>query len=94
MQLWIDLLDAIPRFTSDAAQAQIPARLPVLLFGGDRDPVGEMGKSVPRLADDLRRAGVADVTLQIYSGARHETLNDTCRDKVVSDLLGWLEARI
>ena len=90
VQLWIDLLDAIPQFTADAAQARIPSTLPVLLFGGSKDPVGDMGRSVPSLADDYRRAGLTDVTCTIYDGARHETLNETNRSEVTEHLVEWL----
>ena len=91
LQLWIDLLDAIPRFTADAAQARVRRDLPLFIFAGGKDPVGDMGKSVQRLAADLRRAGVQDVTCTLYPGARHETLNETNRQEVVDNLVAWLQ---
>jgi len=91
VQLWIDVLDAIPQFTSDPAQARVRTDLPMLLFAGDRDPVGEDGKSVQSLADDLKRVGVSDLTCTLYPEARHETLNETNREQVETDLLAWLE---
>ena len=94
VQLWIDVLDAIPQFTADAAQAKIRKDLPIYLFSGDRDPVGEMGKSVQSLADDLRKAGIQDVACRLYPDARHETLNETNRTEVVADLLDWLQRHI
>jgi alpha-beta hydrolase superfamily lysophospholipase len=39
----------------------------------------------------LRDAGLTDVTLVVYPGARHEVFNETNRDEVVADLLAWLE---
>jgi alpha-beta hydrolase superfamily lysophospholipase len=94
IQLWIDLLDAIPVFTSDENQRRVRKDLPIYLFSGDRDPVGEMGKSVRSLADDYTAAGVTDVTCKLYEGARHETLNETCREEVTADLLAWLGAHL
>ena len=38
-----------------------------------------------------RDAGVADVTVRLYPGARHETLNETNRDEVTADLVAWLD---
>jgi alpha-beta hydrolase superfamily lysophospholipase len=35
-----------------------------------------------------------DVTHIFYEGARHEPLNDFCRDQVQADVLTWLEARL
>jgi alpha-beta hydrolase superfamily lysophospholipase len=93
VQLWIDLLDAIPDFTSDDAQLCMPVNLPVFLVAGDQDPVGEMGRSVTALGDDLERAGLTDVTVRLWPGARHELLNETCREEVVEAVAAWLEAR-
>ena len=94
VQMWIDVLDAIPQITADAAQARIRKNLPVYIFAGDKDPVGEMGKSVRSLADDYRRHGITDVTCKLYAGARHETINETNRDEVTADLMAWLEQRV
>ncbi|MGF9711012.1 MULTISPECIES: alpha/beta hydrolase [Paenibacillus] len=73
---------------------RIPKSLPVYLFAGDKDPVGGMGKSFLWLVYELQRQGVHDVTYRLYSGGRHEMLNETNRDEVTGDLLQWLEARV
>lgn len=93
VQLWIDLLDAIPGFTSDDAQLMVPVALPLLLIAGGEDPVGERGRSVQRLGADFEKAGVEDVTVRLWPGARHELLNETCKDEVVAAVVDWLEAR-
>jgi alpha-beta hydrolase superfamily lysophospholipase len=90
VQLWIDVLDAVAHVTSDAAQSHIRTSLPILLLAGDKDPVGDMGKSVRSLGTDLERVGVTDLTCTLYPDARHELLNETNRDVVVADLLKWL----
>ena len=94
VQLWLELLDAVARFTSNAHQAGIRKDLPVYLFSGDKDPVGELGKSVESLADDYRKVGLTQVSCTLYPGARHETLNETVRAQVMSDLLAWLDRHI
>jgi len=43
------------------------------------------------LVDRLRGAGLTDVVLRSYPEARHEVFNETNRDEVVADLLGWLD---
>lgn len=91
-QLWIDLLDATAVFTRSENQARVPKSLPVYLFAGGRDPVGDDGASVRGLAEDYASAGLTDVTLKIYEDARHETLNETNRDEVTADLLTWVDA--
>lgn len=90
IQLWIDLLDAIPTLTHRNAVASMRTDMPVLVFAGDRDPVGDNGKSVAGLVAQWRAAGI-QVSDKLYPEARHETLNETNRDEVTADLIGWLE---
>ena len=35
---------------------------------------------------------MADVTVRLYDGARHEILNETNRDEVTADIVAWLSA--
>lgn len=72
----------------------IPRDLPVLVLSGAADPVGDMGRGVRRVATAMRRAGVRDVTLRLYPGARHELLNETNRDQVTDELLTWVEEHL
>lgn len=65
---------------------------PVLFLSGAMDPVGGCGKEVTRAYDSFRRAGVRDVRMKLYSGARHEILNDVCQREVYDDLLLWFNA--
>jgi alpha-beta hydrolase superfamily lysophospholipase len=82
--------------TADPMQlAQIRPDLPVLVISGDRDPVGgPEGRNVTALADRYRDAGLTDVTLRLYPDARHEVFNETNRDQVTADLVGWLLAHL
>jgi alpha-beta hydrolase superfamily lysophospholipase len=65
--------------------------LPIYLFSGDADPLAGGGALVQLVGDRYREAGVRDVTVTLYPGARHETLNETNRDEVTADLLAWLD---
>lgn len=56
--------------------------LPVHLFGGSEDPVGEMGQGLTRHFRAIREAGVQRVTLRLFAGGRHEMLNETNADEV------------
>ena len=90
--MWVDLLDALPTLTRPERLARIPKDLPLYVFSGDRDPVGENGAGVRRLVVAYRRAGLSQVTLKLYPDGRHEMLNETNRAEVVAELLAWLEA--
>ncbi len=56
--------------------------LPVHLFAGTDDPVGEMGTGVRRHFQTIRDAGIETVTLRLFDGGRHEMLNETNRNEV------------
>jgi len=68
-------------------------QLPVLILGGERDPVGGT-KGLERLASAYRDTGHRDLTLKKYDGGRHEMLNETNRDEVTSDVLNWVSSRL
>ena len=89
-QLWIDLLGGLQQISKVSNLAQIDPGLPILVMGGDCDPVSE-GKRLKDLAHALREAGCQDVQLTLYPQARHEVFNETNRDEVTADLLTWLD---
>lgn len=91
--LWIELLDAIGRLGDERRFARIPKRLPVLLVAGEADPVCDGAKGPRSLERRYRKAGLADITVRTYPEARHELLNELCRDQVTQDLLDWLQQR-
>ncbi len=74
--------------------ARLPAALPLLLVSGERDPVHDGLRGFHALVRALRAAGAKHVTEQLYPGARHELLNETCRDDVTRDLIAWLDASL
>ncbi|MDD0844098.1 alpha/beta hydrolase [Pseudomonas sp. Gutcm_11s] len=89
-QLWCDLMHGFQQITPVRNLAQIDADLPLLVIGGDHDPVSQ-GKRLGHLAGALRTAGIHDVELKIYPEARHELLNESNRDEVTNYLRDWLE---
>lgn len=72
---------------------KIPTDLPILIISGEQDPVGDFGKGVIKLKERYEKQGVQDVTLKLYSGARHELLNEINREEVTQDILAWLIQR-
>ncbi|WP_073266231.1 alpha/beta hydrolase [Phytopseudomonas punonensis] len=88
--LWLDLLHGLQQITPQAALKQIAPQLPILIIGGDSDPVSQ-GNGLQRLANALAQAGHTRTTLKCYSQARHELLNELNRDEVTRDLIDWLE---
>lgn len=89
-QLWIDLLGGLQQISKASNLAQIDPGLPIMVMGGECDPVSE-GKRLKSLAHALREAGCQNLLLTIYPQARHEVFNETNRDEVTADVLKWLE---
>lgn len=71
--------------------AAIRPDLPILLQSGDDDPLAGGGALIDLVAQRYRDAGVIDVTVKRYPGARHEVFNEINRDEITADLLGWLD---
>ncbi|TCV66928.1 alpha/beta hydrolase [Pseudomonas fluorescens] len=88
-QLWIDLLGGLQQISKASNLAQIDPGLPLLVIGGECDPVSE-GKRLKDLAYALRDAGSQHLQLTIYPQARHELFNETNRDEVTADVLAWI----
>lgn len=90
-QCWVDFIDALGVIASPDNQARVPKAMPTYIFSGDRDPVGDMGAGVQRLAEAYRVAGLTDVTTTLYPEGRHEMLNETNRDEVMQGVLDFCE---
>ncbi len=84
-----DLLTMIKKLESKVDFDRMPRGLPVILLSGDADPVGGFGKGVRKAMDGLSSAGL-ETEMILYSGARHEILNETNRSEVYEDILGWI----
>ena len=87
-----DLFRLLGACSGDQWAARVPKDLPVFLVSGDSDPVGDNGKGVREVYDRLAKAGLTDVTIKLYPGARHELHNELCREEYIADLLAWLDA--
>ena len=92
--LWADLLKSGAELLDAKRLGRIPKTLPVLLIAGGTDPVCDGGRGTHLLAAHYRKAGLDGITTVVYEGARHELLNETCRDAVTADLLDWFDERL
>lgn len=77
-----------------AALAGVRHDLPLLIASGSDDPLAGGGQLVEVLGQRYRDAGLVDVTVKLYDGARHEILNEINRDEVTTDVLAWLDAHL
>ena len=79
------------RFGDPSALGAIGSDLPILVFSGDADPLAGGGELIELVGSRYREAGIADVEVILYPGARHEIFNETNRDAVTADLIAWLD---
>ena len=64
--------------------------LPIYLFSGSEDPVGQQLLGVRILMARYRNAGIHRISHNIYAGGRHEMLNEINRGEVMTNLLLWI----
>ena len=70
----------------------IRPELPVYLFSGTEDPIGQKLQGVRAQIERYHKAGLRHVSLHFYAGGRHEMLNETNRKEVITNLLLWISS--
>jgi alpha-beta hydrolase superfamily lysophospholipase len=88
------LMEGARALTDPERVAVMRKDLPVYITVGEMDPVNGGLVLLDALVDRYRAAGLTDLTIRVWPGARHEVFNETNRDEVVSDLLDWIEQRL
>ncbi len=89
-----DLFDGLKQINRSSNVANTPKKLPIYLFSGENDPVGNNGKGVRQIFYKYRKAGIEDVTMKLYPGGRHEMLNENNKEEVYRDVAAWLDAHL
>jgi alpha-beta hydrolase superfamily lysophospholipase len=87
---YASFLAAAPRLSDPVSLRKIRDDLPIYLFSGGEDPVGQQLKGVQILIKRYHKAGVYGISHDFYPGGRHEMLNEINRDEVRARLLGWI----
>jgi ribosomal protein S18 acetylase RimI-like enzyme len=68
--------------------------IPILIAAGADDNCGLRGAGPKHYRDALLASGHSDVSLKLYDGARHEILNELCRDEAERDIIDFISSRI
>jgi alpha-beta hydrolase superfamily lysophospholipase len=85
-------LDAFPRLADPREIRKVPDDLPLYIFSGSDDPVGQRLEGVRVLIDRYRSAGLASITHDFYTGGRNEMLHEINRRDVITNLLVWMSS--
>jgi len=83
-------LDAFPRLADPREIRKVRGDLPIYIFSGSEDPVGQRLEGVRALTERYRSAGIASITHDFYPGGRHEMLHELNRGEVFTNLLVWI----
>ena len=86
-----DMFAGARRMADPGQVAAMRPDLPLYIAAGELDPVNANLALLNVLVGRYRAAGLTDVTLRTYPGARHEILNETNRDEVVASVLDWID---
>ena len=65
--------------------------LKILFVSGGQDPVGKQGADVKQAARMYKKQGI-DCRVIIYPNMRHEILNENGSDKVMKDIIDWIQS--
>lgn len=68
--------------------------IPVLIQVGSDDPFGGTTSAELLAESYLKRSGLSDVELIIYTDARHEVFNETNATEVMTDTIEWIDDRL
>ncbi len=79
------------RMADPGQVAAVRPDLSLYIAAGESDPVNANLALLNVLIDRYRAAGLTDVTVRTYPGARHEILNETNRDEVVASIIDWID---
>src|SRR5258708_19757543 len=85
-------LAASARLADTDALSKIRADLPMYLFSGSEDPIGQQLEGVRTLIDRYHKAGLRDVSHNFYESGRHEMLNELNRGQVRTNIMVWLSS--
>lgn len=90
---FLNLAELVKHIWNPANEKHIPTDLPLYLFAGTHDPVGNRTRGIDALISRYRKRGHKDITHRYYTGGRHEMLNEINKDEVIRDLIAWIEEK-
>ncbi len=89
-----DMLTALVHVNTAQWAGALPKGLPVYIYSGTMDPVGDCGKGVEAVCGLLQDAGMQDVSLKLYPEGRHEMHNEINKEEVFADLIAWCDSHL
>ncbi len=88
---FFDFLQGLSKLHQPGMASFIPKNLPIYIFTGEKDPVGNFGKGVLNQYNFYKKIGIEDLRYKLYKDGRHEMLNEINRDEVMNDIVEWIK---
>ena len=88
----LSFLTAGPQLANPRRLRSIRRPLPIYLFSGSEDPVGQQLEGLRILMGRYRSAGLSNISHHFYPGGRHEMLNEINSQEVRTNLLLWISS--
>ena len=89
-----DLLDMLDNMQKKKNIEKIPENLPIFMFSGSMDPVGENGKTSALAYENYKKAGIKDITFKLWEGYRHEVHKEPVKEELFLEITEWIEKRL
>ena len=94
VEFGVQMIKAILLLRKTEVYEKTPKNLSIYLASGMEDPLSNKGKDISLIADKYRTAGIRNVKVKLYPGARHEIINEINKEEVMKDMLDWLNQNI
>lgn len=83
-----DMFTILNKVSQKEWYSSLSKSTPTLLVAGTADPVGNYGKGVEQVYNDIKNNG-CNATLKLFDDARHEILNEINRADVYEYIYNW-----
>ena len=90
IEFGIQMTEAVLEVRKDEVFENTPKSLKILLASGVDDPLANKGKDIKMIAEKYKQFGIENVEVKLYDGDRHEIINETNKEEVMTDIILWL----
>lgn len=91
--LFYQLLESMEYTGGEDSYTNWNKKMPILLLSGDKDVVGNYGKGIEKVAMEMKKAGINDISMYLLPGARHDIFHEKangCMEKAISLIDEWI----
>ncbi|SET59290.1 Lysophospholipase, alpha-beta hydrolase superfamily [Natronincola peptidivorans] len=89
-----DLFNGIEALHQKENIEKTPKNLPIYILSGENDPVGDYGEEVKKVYQAYEKLGIKDIQYKLYTGGRHEMLNEINKQEVYNDIIHWIKTTV